>query len=115
MKNLFKRQAYTDFETGELIVCTPIKKSGRPDKSRETLFIGQSNVALFFDVPDFVFQFDIKADTLEQAVDSFDKIAKEAAATTIERIQEEHKKGLEEQAKNKKKIVVPGKGGIITP
>ena len=104
---LYREEIITDRKAGTIRVLTPVKKDGAPDASRHVLYIGEAQ--LLTSVGTLPINFEIEAQSLEDAVSKFSAIAKEAVDRTVKDLQE-----LRRQAASS--IVVPqsgmGPGGL---
>ena len=103
--SLYREEIITDRKVGTIRVLTPIKPDGSPDASRAVLYIGEAQ--LMTSVGTLPINFELEAQTLEQAVAQFSGAAKEAVERTMKDLQE-----LRRQAASS--IVVPqgGMGGL---
>ena len=103
--SLYREEILTDRKVGTIRVLTPIKPDGSPDASRAVIYIGEAQ--LMTSVGTLPINFELEAQTLEQAVAQFSGAAKEAVERTMKDLQE-----LRRQAASS--IVVPqgGMGGL---
>ena len=103
--SLYREEIITDRKVGTIRVLTPIKPDGSPDASRAVIYIGEAQ--LMTSVGTLPINFELEAQTLEQAVVQFSGAAKEAVERTMKDLQE-----LRRQAASS--IVVPqgGMGGL---
>jgi hypothetical protein len=104
-KSLYREEIITDRKVGTLRVLTPIKNDGTPDASRAVAYIGEAS--LLTSVGTLPINFEIEAQSLDEAVKKFAEVAKEAVERTVKDLQE-----LRRQAASS--IVVPqgGMGGL---
>ena len=104
-QSLYREEIITDRKVGTIRVLTPIKSDGSDDKSRAICYVGEA--ALMTSVGTLPINFEIEAQTLEEAVKEFAEAAKEAVERTMKDLQE-----LRRQAASS--IVVPqgGMGGL---
>ena len=104
-KTLYREEIITDRKVGTLRVLTPIKSDGTSDASRAVSYIGEAQ--LLTSVGTLPVNFEIEAQSLEEAVKKFAEGAKEAVERTVKDLQE-----LRRQAASS--IVVPqgGMGGL---
>jgi hypothetical protein len=99
---LYREDAITDRRVGSLQRLTPVKPDGSDDASRPVLFVGQTQVLT--PAGALPLNFDIEADSLEDAVARFGENARAALASTMQRLEEMRR----EQASS---LIVPGGGG----
>ncbi len=97
--SLVKEDVYSDQKIGSIRVLTPVSKTGEIDNSREITYFGQTQVMTPGGA--LPLNFELKADSLEAAIEAFGDAAKESMEQTMKEIQEYQR----EQAS---KIVVPG-------
>ncbi|HEY7658537.1 MAG TPA: hypothetical protein VH881_16865 [Burkholderiales bacterium] len=104
-KSLYREEIITDRKVGTIRVLTPIKSDGSSDASRAITYIGEAQ--LLTSVGTLPINFEIEAQSLEEAVKKFAEVAKEAVERTVKDLQE-----LRRQAASS--IVVPqgGMGGL---
>ena len=105
--NLFKEESFTDLKSGGIRRLIPVKLDGTPDKTRKTIFIGQTS--LMTERGPIPLQSRIQAKDLQQAIKRFP----ESMETAMDQMIEQAKKMQEmEQAKIKEpesRIIVPGR------
>ena len=99
--SLVKEEVYTDQKIGSVRILTPVKLNGDLDDSRKVAFFGQTQVMT--QAGPLPLNFEIEADSLEEAFSGFGEAAKESMEQTMKELQEYQR----EQAS---KIVVPGQG-----
>ncbi len=104
-KSLYREEVISDRKVGTIRMLTPIKSDGSTDSSRQVAYIGEAQ--LLTSVGTLPINFEIDAQTLEEAVKKFAEVAKEAVERTVKDLQE-----LRRQAASS--IVVPqgGMGGL---
>jgi hypothetical protein len=104
-RSLYREEIITDRKVGTIRVLTPIKSDGSSDASRAITYIGEAQ--LLTSVGTLPINFEIEAQSLEEAVKKFAEVAKEAVERTVKDLQE-----LRRQAASS--IVVPqgGMGGL---
>ena len=102
---LYKEEIVTDRKVGTIRMLTPIKKDGSADSSRAVIYIGEAQ--LMTNVGTLPINFELEAQTLEDAVGKFSDTAKDAVERTMKDLQE-----MRRQAASQ--IVVPqgGMGGL---
>jgi len=104
-KSLYREEVISDRKVGTIRVLTPIKSDGETDSSRQVAYIGEAQ--LLTSVGTLPINFEIDAQSLDEAVKKFAEVAKEAVERTVKDLQE-----LRRQAASS--IVVPqgGMGGL---
>jgi hypothetical protein len=104
-KSLYREEVISDRKVGTIRVLTPIKSDGSTDSSRQVAYIGEAQ--LLTSVGTLPINFEIDAQSLDEAVNKFAEVAKEAVERTVKDLQE-----LRRQAASS--IVVPqgGMGGL---
>lgn len=95
---LYKEEIITDRKVGTIRMLTPLKKDGSVDEGRSVIYIGEAQ--LMTNVGTLPINFELEAQTLEEAVGQFADAAKEAVERTMKDLQE-----LRRQAASQ--IVVP--------
>ena len=100
--SLYKEETYTDQKMGTIRVLTPVNNDGSIDVTRETLYIGQAS--LMTPMGALPLAFEIKADSLADAVAKYAQEAKSAVDKTMEELKELRR----QQASS---IVIPEAGG----
>jgi len=103
--SLYREEIITDRKVGTIRMLTPLKKDGSTDASRAAIYIGEAQ--LMTSVGTLPINFELEAQTLEEAVAQFADAAKEAVERTMKDLQELRR----QQASS---IVVPqgGMGGL---
>ena len=98
--NLYQEETYTDLKACSIRRLTPVKPDGSLDKTRKTVFVGQTTLV----TPDGAVPLQnlIQAKELQQAVKRFP----EAMDAAMERLIEEAQKMKKE---NDSRIIVPGR------
>jgi hypothetical protein len=107
--NLYREESFTDLKVGSIKHLTPVKSDGSEDKTRKSIFVGQSNIV----TPQgpLPIQGVIKAKELQQAIKKFP----EAMEVAMERLIEEAKKYQEQKEQDPQiqnpdsRIIVPGR------
>ncbi|MGD8339339.1 MAG: hypothetical protein PVH89_01075 [Gammaproteobacteria bacterium] len=100
--DLYVEENFTDRRVGSLQRLSPITGDGQPDPSRPIVYVGQTQVLT--PAGALPLTFEIEAESLEDAVGKFGDHAKQALASTMERLEEMRR----EQASS---LIVPGSGG----
>ena len=101
--NLYREETFTDLKVATLQRLTPIKPDGSADPSRETLFVGQTQ--LLSQAGPVPVHCPIEAASLSEAMEKFPAAVKQA----VERLVEEAR---EIQRQEASRIVVPGSPGV---
>ena len=108
--NLYKEESFTDLKVGNIRRLIPIKPDGSEDKTRNTIFVGQTN--LMTPNGPLPIQGVIRAKELQQAVKRFP----EAMEDAVERMMEEAQKMKDQQGseiitkqKEDSRIIIPGR------
>jgi hypothetical protein len=96
--NLYREETFTDLKVATLQRLTPIKPDGSPDTSRETLYVGQTQ--LLSQAGPVPVHCPIEAASLAEAMEKFPAAIKRA----VERLVEEAR---EIQRQEASRIVVP--------
>jgi len=108
VNNLYREESITDLKVASIRQLTPIKPDGTRDETRETQFLGHTQ--LMSQGGMIPLSFEIPAATLAEAIEKFP----EAVKAGVERMVEEAK---EYQRQEANRIVVPDRdtiGKIIT-
>ncbi len=101
--NLYREESVTDLKIANIQRLTPVRLDGSKDESRETIFLGRTQLS----TPQgpIPIQAKLAAKTLEEAMDIFPK----AMETETQKVVESFKKMQEQQQKKEKsRIIVPG-------
>ena len=105
--NLFKEETFTDLKIGMIKRMTPVKSDGSVDKTRKSVFVGQTS--LMTPGGPLPLQAVIQAKDLQQAIKNFPEAMKGA----MDRLAAEAKKYQEQEksrvAKPESRIIVPGR------
>ena len=108
--NLYKEESFTDLKVGNIRRLIPVKPDGSEDKTRNTVFVGQTN--LMTPNGPLPIQGVIRAKELQQAVKRFP----EAMEDAVERMMEEAQKMKDQQGseiitkqKEESRIIIPGR------
>jgi hypothetical protein len=104
-KSLYREDVVTDRKVGTIRMLTPLKNDGSTDSSRAVIYIGEAQ--LMTSVGTLPINFELEANSLDEAVAKFAGAAKEAVDRTMKDLQE-----MRRQAASS--IVVPqgGMGGL---
>ncbi len=104
--DLYSEEILTDRKMGTIRILTPVLANGSADPSRKPIFSGE--IQLMTQMGPLPINFEIDADTVEEAVAKYSESAKAGVKKTIEKIQE-----LRREAATK--IVTPGTPGFGVP
>ena len=111
-QNLYREESFTDLKVATIRRLIPVKADGSVDKTRKTIFIGETNI-LTPNGP-LPIQAVIQAKQLQQAIKNFP----EAMQAAVDKLAEEVKKMKEKQRspiiapggdKEDSRIIVPGR------
>jgi hypothetical protein len=100
-QNLYMEESFTDMKVATIRRLTPVKTDGLPDKTRKTIFIGETNI-LTPSGP-LPLQAVIQAKQLQQAIKNFP----EAMQAAVDKLAEEVKRMKEQKDSS---IIAPGGG-----
>ena len=100
-ENLYREESITDNQVGSIRRMVPIRKDGSDDPNRSVIFIGQASLMTPSGAPPL--NFEIDADSLQDAVAKFADGARKAVDETMQRL-----KDLQREAASQ--IVVPETG-----
>ncbi|MGH8672514.1 MAG: hypothetical protein ACREUA_10855 [Burkholderiales bacterium] len=104
---LYREDVFTDRRVGTLRVLTPVTGDGSTDANRKVVYVGEAQILTPMGA--MPINFEIEANSLDEAAKNFAASAKEAVERTVQDIQE-----LRRQAASS--IVVPqggmGPGGL---
>ena len=100
-QNLYREESFTDLKVATIRRLTPVKADGSVDKTRKTIFIGETNI-LTPNGP-LPLQAAIQAKQLQQAIKHFP----DAMQAAVDKLAEEVKKMKEKQNSS---IIAPGSG-----
>ena len=104
--NLYSEEILTDRTMGNIRILTPVLADGSADPSRKPIFSGE--IQIMTQMGPLPINFDIEADTVQEAVKKYGEAAKAGVQKTIDKIQE-----LRREAATK--IVTPGTPGFGVP
>jgi hypothetical protein len=104
--DLYLEEVFTDRRVGSLRRLTPVTKDGSPDPKRQTLFLGQAQ--LLTQMGALPINFEVEANSLEEAIAKFPDAAREGLEHTVEEIQE-----MRREAASSIVIPEPGAGGAL--
>ena len=105
--NLYEEQTFTDLKVGMIKRMTPVKSDGALDKTRKSVFVGQTS--LMTPGGPLPIQAVIQAKDLQQAIKKFP----EAMKMAMDKLAEEAKKYQQQEQdrieKPESRIIVPGR------
>ena len=104
--NLYSEEILTDRKMGNIRILTPVLADGSADPSRKPIFSGE--IQIMTQMGQLPINFDIEADTVQEAVKKYGEAAKAGVQKTIDKIQE-----LRREAATK--IVTQGTPGFGVP
>lgn len=110
-QNLYREETFTDLKVASIRCLTPVNTDGSVDKTRKTVFVGETN--LMTPGGPLPVQAVIAAKQLQQAIKRFP----EAMQAAVEKLAEEVKKMREQEnssiitptEKESSRIIVPGR------
>ncbi len=101
--NLYREESFTDRRVGTIRRLTPVKTDGSLDTARPELFVGQAQ--LLTPMGAIPLNFDIEAQSLDEATQKFSPAAQAAVQRTMQELQDMRR----EQATS---LVIPDGGGL---
>lgn len=84
--SMYMEEMFTDRKVGAIRRLTPVKSDGSVDSARPVLFIGQAEIMT--NMGPVPINFDIEAQSLDQAIAGFSGAAAAAIERTVQQIQE---------------------------
>lgn len=102
--DMYREENFTDRKIGNIRRLSPVDGQGKPDNSRDTIYIGQTQ--MMTNMGPLPLTFEIEASTLEEACEGFAA----GATLAVERTIEEAKEMQRQQASQ---IVIPEAGGGV--
>ena len=100
--DMFREENFTDRKIGNIRRLTPVTGDGEADNTRDTIYIGQTQ--MMTNMGPIPLTFEIEAKSLQEACEGFSDGAKLAVEKTIE-------EAKEMQRQQASQIVIPGAGG----
>jgi hypothetical protein len=100
--NLYHEESFTDRRVGAIQRLSPVTASGAPDESRAVVYVGQTQIMTPGGA--LPLNFEIPADSLEQAIAKFGECAEDALHSTLQRLEEMRREAASS-------LIVPGSGG----
>ncbi|MDB9822563.1 cytoplasmic protein [Deltaproteobacteria bacterium] len=103
--NLYREEAVTDMKVASIRRMVPMKEDGTDDPSRESIFVGQTQVM----TPEgaMPIQSLLKATTLTEAIDKFPEAMQAELQNMVKRMQEMQQQQQQMQKKEEARIIVP--------
>ncbi len=86
---LFLEESFTDGQVGEIRRLTPVHPDGSRDENRNVRFTG--NTQIMTQAGPIPLSFEIEADSLDQAVEAFGRLAQEKLEETTRKLEEMRK------------------------
>ena len=109
-KNLYREESITDLKVASIRRLTPVKADGAEDSTRQTLFIGQTQ--LMSPEGPLPIQSELAARTIEEAIDAFPNAMQRALSEVVEKIkkmQAQQKQQSQSGRGDDSRIIVPGR------
>ena len=109
-KNLYREESITDLKVASIRRLTPVKADGTEDSTRQTLFIGQTQ--LMSPEGPLPIQSELAAGTIEEAIDAFPNAMQRALNEVVEKIkkmQAQQKQQSQSGRGDDSRIIVPGR------
>jgi hypothetical protein len=103
---LYREDIFTDRKMGTIRRLTPVKSDGSNDTARTVVFIGEAQVLT--QVGALPLNFEIPAQTLDEAIGKYGPAVKEAFERAMQEIQEMRRQ-------QSSSIVIPGQGAAAIP
>ena len=105
--NLYREEAVTDMKVASIRRLVPIKADGTDDPSRESVFVGQTQ--LMTQERAVPIQSMLNATSLEGAIEEFPGAMEAALQDMLQKMQEMQEQQQQQQQKNDSRIIVPGR------
>jgi hypothetical protein len=100
--SLYREETFTDRRIGSLQRLTPVTAAGADDDSRPVIYMGQTQILT--PAGALPLSFEIDAGSLDEAIAKFGDLARQALASTMERLEEMRREAASS-------LIVPGSGG----
>ena len=104
--SLYRDEAYTDLKSASIRKLTPVKPDGSVDDSRRQLFFGHAE--LISPQGPIPVQTELKADTLEKAIDALPAAMEKAAEEVRENYNKMYEQQQRQQEMQKSKVIKSG-------
>ncbi len=85
-EGLYLEETFSDRRAGSVIRLSPVKPNGSPDRGRDVLYLGQTQIMT--PVGTLPLSFQLNATTLDEAIAQFPQAAKAAMERTVEELKE---------------------------
>lgn len=106
--NLYLEEGFTDMKVASIRRLTPVKPDGSPDESRQTVFIGQTQ--LMTPEGPLPIQNKLEAASLSEAVDKFPAAMAQAMQNVVQELRRmEQMRQQQQKPQNDSRIIVPGR------
>jgi len=106
--NLYREESITDLKVGSIRCFTPIKADGTKDESRETMFVGHTQ--LMSPQGTVPLQAPIQAAQLEEAMKKFPEAMQQAMEEMMERARKmQAEQSRSPQQQDDSRIILPGR------
>jgi len=112
-KNLYREESFTDRRVGAIQRLSPVTASGAPDDSRAVMYVGQTQIMTPGGA--LPLNFEIPAESLEQAIEKFGECAEDALHSTLQRLEEMRREAASSLIVPGSGAAAGGKGGIQLP
>ena len=109
-KNLYREESITDLKVASIRRLTPVKADGTEDSTRQTLFIGQTQ--LMSPEGPLPIQSELAASTIEEAIDAFPNAMQRAlneVVAKIKKMQAQQNQQSQSGRGDDSRIIVPGR------
>ena len=106
-QNLCREDSVTDLQVGSIRRLTPIKPDGTEDESRQTLFVGHTQ--LHSPQGMVPLQAPLQATTLKQAIEEFPAAMKKGLEEMMERAKQMQAQQKAAKKENDSRIIMPGR------
>jgi hypothetical protein len=83
---LYQEENFTDRRVGTIQRLSPVTREGKPDASRPVLYVGSTQVMT--PVGALPLNFELEADSLDEAIEAFPAAASASLEQTMEQLQE---------------------------
>ncbi len=105
-KNLYREESITDLKIANIQKLVPVNLDGSEDSSRETVFIGRSQLSS--PQGPIPIQAKIEASTLEDAMDQFPKVMETETQKVVESFRQMQAQQEQQKKAEQSRIIVPG-------
>ena len=107
INNLYREEAVTDLKVGSIRCFIPIKADGTKDESRETMFVGHTQ--LMSPQGPVPLQATIQAAQLEEAMKKFPEAMQQAMEEMMERARKMQAEQTRAPQQDDSRIILPGR------